>query len=192
MNRVVWVGLEHMASWLWPLAVGDGQAVFLGAGGDASVWRQALMEQAEASGVVARDCHDANLKTIVGQCRAADLIRQRGPLAHIVHCLPQWDTFDPEPGGSTTRDDVAALLSEVTEGVMTISRAALATLAPGGESSYTLLGQSTDSQCGPAGTAAEAFVRTWVESSQDTWRSSGLGLRYMTPRGWQASCLGGE
>ena len=192
MNRVLWVGIEHLESGLWPAVLHDGHAVLLGGGSDSSAWRRALCEQAASLGVVARDWHQADLKTVVGQCRAADLIRQRAPLARIVHCLPRWDSFDGGPNRSMARDDSAARLREVTEGVLTISQAALATLAPGGERSYTLLGQAPDRHCGPVGTAAETFVRSWVESTQPLWHSSGFTLRYLTPQAWLASRSGGE
>jgi len=147
--------------------------IFCGDLADAAVVRSALnnsLEQAE--------WHDLALASPIGQGYLLDLLRQRGPIEHIVPALPAISCARIETGddASHTLDDVLSQTRHALEGLIVLLRGAEATLDALAAAGLTLLRADTALPSSPMAKALGAL------------RMNGLPARRGGGRLWGCLC----
>ena len=144
---------------------------------DAAVVRSALnnsLEQAE--------WHDLALASPIGQGYLLDLLRQRGPIEHIVLALPAISCAHIETGAHASRalDDVLSETRHALEGLIAVLRGAEATLDASAAAGLTLLRADTAEASSPMARALGAFADEWIASEAGRWGTLGLSLSQMS------------
>jgi len=144
---------------------------------DAADMRSALansLEQAER--------HDLLLASPIGQGYLLDLLRQRGPIEHIVLALPAISCASLETGDDASRplDDGLSEARPAIEGLIAVMRGAEATLDASAGAGLTLLRADLVEASSPMARALGAFADEWIASAAGRWATLGLSLSQMS------------
>ena len=99
------------------------------------------MRSALAKSLEQAEWHDLVLASPIGQGYVLDLLRQRGPVEHIVLALPAISCGSPAAGDDTSRllNDVLSETRHAVEGLIAVMRGAEATLDASIGAGLTLL-----------------------------------------------------
>ena len=172
-----WIGVECMPVSVLQDAASHPRPILCGDLADAAVVRSALnnsLEQAE--------WHDLALASPIGQGYLLDLLRQRGPIEHIVLALPAISCARIETGDDASRplDDVLSQTRYALEGLIAVLRGAEATLDASAAAGLTLLRADTALPSSPMAKALGAFADEWIASEAGRWATLGLSLSQMS------------
>ena len=173
----IWIGVELMPASVLQDAASHPRPILCGDLSGAAEMRTALgnrLEQAE--------WHDLALASPIGQGYLLDLLRQRGPIEHIVLALPAISCAGIETGddGSRSLDDVLSETRHALEGLVAVLRGAEATLDASVAAGLTLLRADTAEASSPMARALGAFADEWIASEAARWASLGLSLSQMS------------
>ena len=172
-----WIGVELMPASVLQDAASHPRPILCGDLSGAAEMRAALgnsLDQAE--------WHDVALATPIGQGYLLDLLRQRGPIEHIVLALPAISCASVEPNEDASRplDYVLSETRHAIEGLIAVLRGAEATLDASIGSGLTLLRTDTAEASSPVARALGAFADEWIASEAARWASLGLSLSQMS------------
>ena len=172
-----WIGVELMPASVLQDAASHPRPILCGDLSGAAEMRAALgnsLDQAE--------WHDVALATPIGQGYLLDLLRQRGPIEHIVLALPAISCASVEPNEDASRplDYVLSETRHAIEGLIAVLRGAEATLDASIGSGLTLLRADTAEASSPVARALGAFADEWIASEAARWASLGLSLSQMS------------
>ena len=172
-----WVGVECMPVSVLQDAAAHPRPIFCGDLADVAAVKSALnnsLEQAE--------WHDLALASPIGQGYLLDLLRQRGPIEHIVLALPAISCARIETGADASRplDDVLSETRHALEGLIAVLRGAEATLDASAAAGLTLLRADTAEASSPMARALGAFADEWIASEAGRWATLGLSLSQMS------------
>ena len=172
-----WIGVELMPASVLQDAASHPRPILCGDLSGAAEMRAALgnsLDQAE--------WHDVALATPIGQGYLLDLLRQRGPIEHIVLALPAISCARIETGDDALRpqDDVPSETRHTVEGLIAVLRGAEATLDASAGAGLTLLRADTAEASSPMARALGAFVDEWIASEAGRWATLGLSLSQMS------------
>ena len=172
-----WVGVECMPASVLQDAASHPRPILCGNLAEAADMRSALgnsLEQAE--------WHDLALASPIGQGYLLDVLRQRGPIEHIVLALPAISYARIETGDDALRpqDDVLSETRQAIEGLITVLRGAEATLDASVGAGLTLLRADTAEASSPMARALGAFANEWIASEAARWETLGLSLSQMS------------
>ena len=144
---------------------------------DAADMRSALAESLEQA-----EWHDLALASPIGQGYLLDLLRQRGPIEHIVLALPVISCARIETGDDASRplDDALSGTRHALEGLIAVLRGAEATLGALAAAGLTLLRADTAEASSPMARALGAFADEWIASEAGRWATLGLSLSQMS------------
>ena len=171
-----WIGLECMPASVVQDIASHPRPILCGNLGEAADMRSALgnnLEQAE--------WHDLVLASPIGQGYLLDLLRQRGPIEHIVLALPAISCACIETGDHASRplDEVLSETRHAIEGLFAVLRGAEATLDASIGAGLTLLKADTAEASSPAARALGAFADEWIAGEAGRWETLGLSLSQM-------------
>lgn len=172
-----WIGVECMPVSVVRDAASHPRPILCGNLAEAADMRSALgnsLEQAE--------WHDLALASPIGQGYLLDLLRQRGPIEHIVLALPTISCARIETGDDASRplDDVQSETRHALEGLIAVLRGAEATLDASAAAGLTLLRADTAEASSPMARALGAFADEWIASEAGRWATLGLSLSQMS------------
>ena len=172
-----WIGVELMPASVLQDAASHPRPILCGDLSGAAEMRTALgnsLEQAE--------WHEVALVSAIGQGYLLDLLRQRGPIEHIVLALPAISCAGIETGddGSRSLDDVLSETRHALEGLVAVLRGAEATLDASVAAGLTLLRADTAEASSPMARALGAFADEWIASEAGRWATLGLSLSQMS------------
>ena len=172
-----WIGVELMPASVLQDAASHQRPILCGDLSGAAEMRTALgnrLEQAE--------WHEVALVSAIGQGYLLDLLRQRGPIEHIVLALPTISCASVEPSEDASRplDYVLSETRHEIEGLIAVLRGAEATLDASIGSGLTLLRTDTAKASSPVARALGAFVDEWIASEAGRWATLGLSLSQMS------------
>ena len=172
-----WIGVECMPVTVLKDAASHARPILCGDLADAAAVRSALnnsLEQAE--------WHDLVLASPIGQGYLLDLLRQRGPIEHIVLALPAISCAGIKTGddGSRSLDDVLSETRHALEGLVAVLRGAEATLDASVAAGLTLLRADTAEASSTMARALGAFADEWIASEVGRWATLGLSLTQMS------------
>ena len=172
-----WIGVECMPVSVLQDAALHPRPILCGDLADAVALRSALnnsLEQAE--------WHNLTLASPIGQGYLLDLLRQRGPIEHIVLALPAISCARIETGDDASRplDDVLSETRHALEGLIAVLRGAEATLDASAAAGLTLLRADTAEASSPMALALGAFADEWIASEAGRWATLGLSLSQMS------------
>jgi len=111
-----------------------------------------------------------------------DLLRQRGPIEHIVLALPAISCARIQAGDEASRplDDVLSETRHAIEGLITVLRGTEATLDASAGAWLTLLRADLAEASSPMARALRAFAAEWIASEAARWATLGLSLSQMS------------
>jgi len=172
-----WIGVECMPASVVQDAASHPRPILCGDLAHAAALKSALnnsLEQAE--------WHDVALTSAIGQGYLLDLLRQRGPIEHIVLALPAISCARIEAGDEASRplDDVLSETRHAIEGLITVLRGAEATLDASIGAGLTLLRADTAEASSPVARALRAFADEWIAGETARWATLGLSLSQMS------------
>jgi len=172
-----WIGVECMPASVVQDAASHPRPILCGDLAHAAALKSALnnsLEQAE--------WHDLALMSAIGQGYLLDLLRQRGPIEHIVLALPAISCARIEAGDEASRplDDVLSETRHAIEGLITVLRGAEATLDASIGAGLTLLRADTAEASSPVARALRAFADEWIAGETARWATLGLSLSQMS------------
>ena len=144
---------------------------------DAADMRSALAESLEQA-----EWHDLALASPIGQGYLLDLLRQRGPIEHIVLALPAISCARIETGDDALRplDDALSGTRHPLEGLIAVPRGAEAKQGALAAAGLTLLRVDTAEASSPMARALGAFADEWIASEAGRWATLGLSLSQMS------------
>ena len=136
------------------------------------------MRSALAKSLEQAEWHDLALASPIGQGYLLDLLRQRGPIEHIVLALPTISCARIETGDDASRplDDLQSETRHALEGLIAVLRGAEATLDASAAAGLTLLRADTAEASSPIARALGAFADEWIASEAGRWATLGLSL----------------
>ena len=172
-----WIGVECMPVAVLQDAASHACPILCGDLADAAAVRSALnnsLEQAE--------WHDLVLASPIGQGYLLDLLRQRGPIEHILLALPAISCGGPAAGDDPSRplNDVLSETRHAVEGLIAVMRGAEATLDASIGAGLTLLRADTAEASSPMARAVGAFADEWIAGEAARWATLGLSLSQLT------------
>ena len=172
-----WIGVECMPAAVVQDAASHPRPILCGDLADAADMRSALgnsLEQAE--------WHDLVLASPIGQGYLLDLLRQRGPIEHILLALPAVSCGGPAAGDDPSRplNDVLSDTRHAVEGLIAVMRGAEATLDASIGAGLTLLRADTAEVSSPMARALGAFADEWIAGEAARWATLGLSLSQLT------------
>ena len=172
-----WIGVECMPVSVVRDAASHPRPILCGNLADAADMRSALAKSLEQA-----EWHDLALASPIGQGYLLDLLRQRGPIEHIVLALPAISCAGIETGddGSRSLDDVLSETRHALEGLIAVLRGAEATLDASAGAGLTLLRADTAEASSPMARALGAFADEWIASEVGRWATLGLSLSKMS------------
>ena len=172
-----WIGVECMPVSVVRDAASHPRPILCGDLADAADMRSALANSVEQA-----EWHDLLLVSPIGQGYLLDLLRQRGPIEHIVLALPAISCAGIETGddGSRSLDDVLSETRHALEGLVAVLRGAEATLDASVAAGLTLLRADTAEASSPMARALGAFADEWIASEVGRWATLGLSLSQMS------------
>ena len=171
-----WIGVECMPASVVQDAASHPRPILCGNLADAADMRSALANSLEQA-----EWHDLVLASPIGQGYLLDLLRQRGPIEHIVLALPAISCACIEAGddASLPLDDVLSETRHAIEGLIAVMRGAEATLDVSIGAGLTLLRADTVEASSPVARALGAFADEWIASETARWATLGLSLSQM-------------
>ena len=172
-----WIGVDCMPASVVQDAASHPRPILCGNLADAADMRSALsniLGQAE--------WHDLVLASPIGQGYLLDLLRQRGPIEHIVLALPVISCASLDAGDDTSRplDDVLSEARHAIEGLIAVLRGAEATLDASAGAGLTLLKADLVEASSPVARALGAFADEWIAGETARWATLGLSLSQMS------------
>ena len=175
-----WIGVELMPASVLQDAASHPRPMLCGDLRGAAKMRTALgnrLEQAE--------WHEVALVSAIGQGYLLDLLRQRGPIEHIVLALPAISSASLGAGDDTSPplDDVLSETRHAIEGLIAVLRGAEATLDASFGAGLTLLRVDLAEASSPVARALGAFANEWIASEAARWATLGLSLSQMSQIG---------
>ena len=172
-----WIGVECMPASVVQDAASHPRPILCGNLADAADMRSALANSLEQA-----EWHDLVLASPIGQGYLLDLLRQRGPIEHIVLALPAISRTRIEAGDDASRplDDVLSETRHAIEGLIAVMRGAEATLDVSIGAGLTLLRADTVEASSPVARALGAFADEWIASETARWATLGLSLSQMS------------
>ena len=126
--------------------------------------------------------HNLELALPIGQGYLLDLLRQRGPIEHIVLALPVIVSARDEAYDDTSRllDHLPSGTRQAIKGLIAVLRGAEKTLdAPIG-AGLTLLRVDTAEASSPMAHALRAFADEWITREVARWAALALSLSQLT------------
>ena len=172
-----WIGVECMPVAVLKDAASHARPILCGDLADAAAERSALNNRLQQA-----EWHDLVLASPIGQGYLLDLLRQRGPVEHIVLALPAISSGSPAAGDDTSRplNDVLSETRHAVEGLIAVMRGAEATLDASIGAGLPLLRADTAEASSPMARALGAFVDEWIASEAGRWATLGLSLLQMS------------
>ena len=172
-----WIGVECMPVSVVRDAASHPRPILCGNLADAADMRSALAESLEQA-----EWHDLALASPIGQGYLLDLLRQRGPIEHIVLALPAISCARIETGDDASRplDDALSGTRHALEGLIAVLRGAEATLDASAAAGLTLLRADTAEASSPMSRALGAFADEWIASEAGRWATLGLSLSQLS------------
>ena len=172
-----WIGVEYMPASVVQDAASHPRPILCGNLADAADLRSALAKSPEQA-----EWHDLTLASPIGQGYLLDLLRQRGPIEHIVLALQAISCASLGAVDDTSRplDDVLSEIRHAIEGLIVVLRGAEATLDASAAAGLTLLRADTAEASSPMASALGAFADEWIASEAGRWATSGLSLSQMS------------
>ena len=172
-----WIGVECMPASVVQGAASHPRPILCGNLADAADMRSAL-----GNSLGQAEWHDLLLVSPIGQGYLLDLLRQRGPIEHIVLALPAISCTRIEAGDDASRplDDVLSETRHAIEGLLTVMRGAEATLDASIGAGLTLLRADLAEASSPVARALGAFAEEWIASEAARWATLGLSLSQMS------------
>ena len=172
-----WIGVECMPVSVVRDAASHPRPILCGNLADAADMRSALAKSLEQA-----EWHDLALASTIGQGYLLDLLRQRGPIEHIVLALPGISCAGIETGddGSRSLDDVLSETRHALEGLIAVLRGAEATLDASVAAGLTLLRADTAEASSPMARALGAFADEWIAEEVGRWATLGLSLSQLS------------
>ena len=172
-----WIGVECMPVSVVRDAASHPRPILCGNLADAADMRSALAESLEQA-----EWHDLALASPIGQGHLLDLLRQRGPIEHVVLALPAISCARIETGDDASRplEDALSGTRHALEGLIAVLRGAEATLDASAAAGLTLLRADTAEASSPMARALGAFADEWIASEAGRWASLGLSLSQMS------------
>ena len=172
-----WIGVECMPASVVQDAASHPRPILCGNLADAADMRSALSKSLEQA-----EWHDLTLASPIGQGYLLDLLRQRGPIEHIVLALPTISCARIETGDDALRpqDDVLSETRHTVEGLTAVLRGAEATLDASIDAGLTLLRADTAEASSPMARALGAFADEWISSEAARWATLGLSLSQLS------------
>ena len=172
-----WIGVELMPASVLQDAASHPRPILCGDLSGAAKMRTALgnsLEQAE--------WHEVALVSAIGQGYLLDLLRQRGPIEHIVLALPaiSCESVEADDDASRPLDDVLSETRHAIEGLITVLRGAEATLDASIGAELTLLRADLGEASSPVARALGAFADEWIDEEASRWTAQGLSLSQLT------------
>ncbi len=172
-----WIGVELMPASVLRDAASHPRPNLCGDLSGAAKMRTALgnsLEQAE--------WHEVALVSAIGQGYLLDLLRQRGPIEHIVLALPaiSCESVEADDDASRPLDDVLSETRHAIEGLITVLRGAEATLDASIGAGLTLLRADLGEASSPVARALGAFADEWIDREASRWTAQGLSLSQLT------------
>ena len=168
-----WIGVEYMRALVMQDAASHPRPILCGNLADAADLRSALVKSQ-----VQAEWQDLLLASPIGQGYLLDLLKQRGPIEHIVLALPAISCASLGAGDDTSRplDDVLSDTRHAVEGLIAVLRGAEATLDASAGAGLTLLRADTAETSSPIARALGAFADQWIASEAARWATLGLSL----------------
>ena len=172
-----WMGVECMPVTVLKDAASHARPILCGDLADAAAERSALNNRLQQA-----EWHDLVLASPIGQGYLLDLLRQRGPVEHIVLALPAISSGSPAAGDDTSRplNDVLSETRHAVEGLIAVMRGAEATLDPSIGAGLTLLRADTAEASSPMARALGAFADEWIAGEVGRWATLGLSLSQLS------------
>ena len=172
-----WIGVECMSASVLRDAASHPRPILCGDLADAADMRSAL-----GNSLGQAEWHDVALASPIGQGYLLDLLRQRGPIEHIVLALPTISCARIETGDDASRplDDLQSETRHALEGLIAVLRGAEATLDASAAAGLTLLRADTAEASSPMARALGAFADEWIASEVGRWATLGLSLSQMS------------
>ena len=167
-----WIGVESMTVEALTMAASHPRPVFCGRlSGDRSLQATDVETDAQA------EWHDIALDSAVGQGYLLDLMRQRGPVDHVVLALDLLPSqIDLNNALTTSLDSVLAETRQVIEGLIVVTRGAEAVMASGVGAGMTVLYPDKVELMTPLAQGLRAFVQEFVAAEAERWAALGLSL----------------
>ena len=172
-----WIGVECMPVSVLQDAASHPRPILCGDLDDAPAVRSALYNRLEQA-----EWHNLTLASPIGQGYLLDLLRQRGPIDHIVLALPAISCARDEAYDDTSRplDHLPSGARHAIEGLIAVLRGAETTLDGSIAAGLTLLRADTARASSPMAHALGAFADEWIASEVARWASLGLSLSQLT------------
>ena len=167
-----WIGVESMTVEDLTMAAAHPRPVFCGRlSGDRSL--QSVDVEADAQA----EWHDIALDSVEGQGYLLDLMRQRGPIDHVVLAL---NLLPSEIGLNdaltASLDSVLAETRQVVEGLIVVTRGAEAVMESGIGAGMTVLYPDKVELMTPLARGLLAFIQEFVAAEAERWAALGLSL----------------
>ena len=172
-----WIGVELMPASVLQDAASHPRPILCGDLSGAAEMRTALgnrLEQAE--------WHEVALVSAIGQGYLLDLLRQRGPIEHIVLALPaiSCESVEADDDASRPLDEVLSETRHAIEGFIAVLRGAETTLDGAIGAGLTLLRVDSAEHSSPMVHALAAFADEWIARETERWAAQGLSLAQLT------------
>ena len=172
-----WIGVECMPVSLLQDAALHTRPILYGDLADAAVVRSALNNRLEQA-----EWHNLTLASPIGQGYLLDLLRQRGPIDHIVLALPAISCARDEACEDTSRplDHLRSGTRHAIEGLIAVLRGAETTLDVSIGAGLTLLRADTALASSPMAHALGAFADELIANEVARWATLGLSLSQLS------------
>jgi hypothetical protein len=144
---------------------------------EAAAMRSALSNRLDQA-----EWHEVAFTSPIGQGYMLDLLRQRGPIEHIVLALPAISCATAQPAGDAPRplDEVLLETRHAIEGFIAVLRGAEAALDGTIGAGLTLLRVDPAEHSSPMVHALAAFTDEWIARETERWATQGLSLAQLT------------
>ena len=177
-RRGFWIGIESMCIEELRLAARHPMPIFCGQLASSEPQRNAVSEIREtgAEALSPAEWHDVSLFTTIGQGLMLDLLRQRSPVEQITLALPVSQPVHGAVSTASGQPPDATLGGHVVDGLIRLSRGALAVLDAQLGGGLTILPPPLPDDARPLELALDAFVEQFVVAESEQWASRGLQL----------------
>ena len=172
-----WVGVECMPVSVLQDAASHPRPILCGDLAGAATVTSALNDNLRQA-----EWHNLTLASPIGQGYLLDLLRQRGPIDHIVLALPAISCTCDEAHDDMSRplDHLPSETRHAIEGLIAVLRGAETTLDASVSAGLTLLRADAAQASSPMAHALGAFADEWIASEVARWAKLGLSLSQLT------------